>query len=291
MSIAALVDTTRCIGCRACQVACKQENELPAELTTLSGSPGGLQNPPALSAHTFSLVTFHELPRAGGGLRWIFAKRQCMHCLEPACVSACLVEALVRTPEGAVVYDAKRCIGCRYCMLACPFGVPTFEWKQTVPFVRKCTFCADRRAGARPPRTLNGQPLGAPTTERHAVAGKQPACAQVCPTGAIRFGDRAVLLTEARARLDAEPNRYNQHIFGEREVGGTGWLYLAAVGFDRLGFPAHLGNRGYPSYTRQARGAVPYVVLGAGAAAGGLYWLAQRRRQVAEQDNEGEDPR
>ena len=279
MSRSVLVDTTRCIGCRACQVACKQENELPAEKTEFFAKEGGYQNPGALSANTFSLVTFFETMKEGH-LKWVFAKRQCMHCLEPSCVSACIVGALKKTESGAVVYDESRCIGCRYCMVACPFEVPTFEWSKLVPFIRKCTFCSSREANTAPPTELNGAPLDEAATARHMATQTQPACSKVCPTGAIRFGERSDLLAEARKRINGAPDKYQDHIYGEKEAGGTSWLYLSAVPFETLDFPTNLGNRPYPSYTRSAMDAVPAVVLGAGALLGGAFWFSKRRAAV-----------
>ena len=165
MSRGCLVDMTKCIGCRACQVACKQWNELPAERTVFFSGNGGYQNPPNLSADTFSLVGFTEVGD-GDNLKWVFSKRQCMHCLDPACHSACPVEAFEVTEEGGIVYHPEKCMGCRYCMMACPFGIPTFEWEKTIPYIRKCTFCYHRLA-----------------------RGKVPACVEVCPTSARLFGE------------------------------------------------------------------------------------------------------
>src|SRR5208282_618742 len=141
-----LIDTTQCIGCRSCQVSCKEWNELPAEKTSLPDGALGMQNPRVLSAKTLVVVTDHEIENSKlpGGLRTIFAKRQCMHCDEPACVSACPVTAMHKTPEGPVVYDKSRCIGCRYCMWACPWGVPTAQWDSLAPKINKCTMCYDR---------------------------------------------------------------------------------------------------------------------------------------------------
>ncbi|MBU0765406.1 MAG: 4Fe-4S dicluster domain-containing protein, partial [Bacteroidetes bacterium] len=122
-----LIDTTRCIGCRGCQVACKQWNELPAEKTEFFGGPG-YQNPAHMSATTFTLINYHEVTENGELKDWVFRKDQCQHCLEPACASACLVGALHKTENGPVIWDSSKCIGCRYCMISCPFDVPKFEW-------------------------------------------------------------------------------------------------------------------------------------------------------------------
>ena len=140
-----LFDLDKCIGCRACQVACKAWNQLPGEETRFFAAAGGYQNPLSLSPKTYTLVKFYET-MAGDKFRWMFRKHQCMHCVDPACASACPVHALEKTAEGPVTYDPKRCIGCRYCMVACPFSVPRFEWDETIPQVAKCTFCTDRLA-------------------------------------------------------------------------------------------------------------------------------------------------
>jgi len=218
MSKGVLYDATKCIGCRACQVACKQWNEcracqvackqwneLPAEKTTNSGT---YENPPRMSAYTFTKINFTEV-EYNGEFKWVFNKQQCMHCQEPGCAEACIVGALVKTEEGPVTYDDGKCIGCRYCMVACPFGIPTFEWDKPLPWIRKCTFCADRQA-----------------------AGLKPACVTTCPTGALKFGERDELIVEAQRRIAEHPDRYVNHIYGAQEVGGTSWLYLSPVPFE-----------------------------------------------------------
>ncbi len=288
MSKACLVDTTRCIGCRACQVACKAWNELVAEETVFSGTGGSYENPPALSAKTYTRITFHEIVNAGGVLeRSVFVKRQCMHCIKPSCVSACPVAALKKVDQtGAVVYDRSRCMGCRYCMMACPFNVPTLEWDKAVAYIKKCTFCTDRLEEPPARNKVNGKPLAEESLERFQNGQRTPACAKVCPTGAIQFGNRDQLIAEAHRRI-AKQNvprnswRYVDHVYCLNEVGGTAWLYLSAVPFEKLGFRTDLGDRPYPEYTSLALDAVPVVVLGIGAAAGGAYWFSQRRSRLA----------
>ena len=287
MSKACLVDTTKCIGCRACQVACKGWNELAAEETVFSGTGGGYENPPALSTKTYTRITFHEITKADGGLeRCVFAKRQCMHCRQPGCVSACPVKALVKTPQGGVVWDEDLCMGCRYCLIACPFDVPKFEFDQPIPSIQKCTFCTDRIQEKAPSGVrVNGKPISGESLERFGDCQRTPACARSCPTEAIKFGSREELLDEARARIYGSPARYVRHIYGEREVGGTDWLYLASVPFSELGFPTDLPSRPIPEFARGFLDAVaPVAILGAGLGAG-LYWSAQRRRAVAEAES------
>jgi formate dehydrogenase iron-sulfur subunit len=248
-----LIDLTKCIGCRACQAACKQWHALPAETTRNSGS---MQNPPWLSDQTWTVVTFNEV-EYDDQFAWVFAKRQCMHCEHPACASACTVGALHKTADGPVTYDAAKCIGCRYCQYACPFGVPTFEWQATLGLIRKCDMCADRQA-----------------------EGMVPACAKTCPTGAIAFGERENLLAEARARIAAQANAYIDHIYGEYEIGGTSVMYLSAVPFVQLGFP-ELGNEPVSHTAESIMQQTPTIALGVAAVASGLYWILKRRQQQA----------
>lgn len=282
MTRACLVDTTRCVGCRGCQVACKEWNDLEAERTTLRGRDG-LQNPPSVSARTFTLVTFHEVrdPAAPGGLRWAFAKRQCMHCLDPACVAACPVTALSRRSDGAVTYDSSKCIGCRYCVLACPFDVPTAEWDTTSPRIRKCDFCASRIGAGGALAEVNGAEPPSDSRERSENHRRRPACAAACPTGALAFGERDDLLAEATRRIRERPASYVPHVYGEREVGGTSWLYLSSVPFDALGFPRGLPDHSLPEAAAPAMKAIPWAVVGVGVAVGVAYWFAKRREEIA----------
>jgi formate dehydrogenase iron-sulfur subunit len=203
-----LTDLTKCIGCGWCQKACREWNDLTAS----SQSPG--RSDPCLSADTWTLPELKQVNLDGETHR-VFVKRQCMHCVDPACVSACPVGALQKQDDGAVTYDCTRCIGCRYCMVACPFGIPKFEWEEPLPRIRKCTFCVDRQAD-----------------------GLAPACASVCPTGALTFGERDALIAEAQARIEANPGAYVDHVYGKDELGGTSWLYISPVPFEKLDFPA-----------------------------------------------------
>ncbi len=252
MSRALLTDLTRCIGCRACQTACKQWNGLPAESTRNLGS---YENPLRRSAKTWTTITFNEVEE-GNNFYWIFAKRQCMHCEHPACASACIVGALKKTSQGPVSYDDRKCIGCRYCMLACPFGSPTFEWDKPIPYICKCTMCEDRQA-----------------------EGKEPACAATCPTGAITFGERDDLLREAHSTIRAKADRYVDHIYGEKEAGGTSELYLSSVPFEKLGFPV-LGSERISRYADVAMLGVPPTIAAVGAVMGGIYWFVKRRERL-----------
>ena len=281
MSNATLIDTTKCVGCRSCQVTCKEWNENAGEKTELRAGLG-LQNPVTLSAKTFALVTSTEIAdeKAPGGLRWVFTKRQCMHCDEPACASACPVTALHKEKDGPVTYDASKCIGCRYCMWACPFGVPTAEWDSLAPKIRKCTMCADRAADPKV-AARNGQATSDEDRKRFAAAHAVPACVKQCAAGALEFGPRDALLAKAHDRIAKHPDRYHPHVYGEKEAGGTAMLYLTPVPPQQIGLPA-VGNESYPARSKVALGAVPPAVVGVGAALGAVYALGQRRAAVAQ---------
>ncbi|MFC1875206.1 4Fe-4S dicluster domain-containing protein [Chloroflexota bacterium] len=242
---AVLYDSTLCIGCRLCEYACNQQNKLTKE-------------------ETFTKINTNEVGDNGSHGQ-VFSKHQCLHCLEPACVEACIVGALQKTPDGPVVYDEGKCIGCRYCMLACPFGVPTFEWDKPIPWIRKCTFCADRLA-----------------------TGSEPACVVVCPTGALKFGERDELITEAKRRIADTPDQYVDHIYGEKENGGTSWLYLSPVPFEKLGFPV-LGSEPVVVNARYAMGAVLPAAIVVAATMTGFYWLTRRRDKMKVQGKDKEE--
>ena len=261
MSKAVLCDATKCIGCRACQVACKQWNELPGRSTYNAGTH---ENPSQLNAYAFTKLRFTELEQ-DGRLHWVFTKLQCMHCEHPACVEACIVGALEKRPDGAVTYDDRKCIGCRYCQVACPFGIPSFEWDKPMPWIRKCTFCYDRQSG-----------------------GLKPACVTTCPTGALKFGGRDELIVEARERIASSPGRYVEHIYGEKEVGGTSWLYLSPVPFEKLGLRS-LGNEAVTVNASRAMGLVPPVLLGVALTMSGIYWITKRRQPAGHSDGAEKD--
>jgi formate dehydrogenase iron-sulfur subunit len=276
MSRAMLIDTTKCIGCRSCQVSCKEWNDLPAEKTSLPAADLGLQNPRVLSAKTLVVVTDHEIEDSDGRLHTIFAKRQCMHCDEPACVSACPVTAMHKTPEGPVVYDKSKCIGCRYCMWACPWSVPTAQWDSLAPKISKCTMCYDR-IGQKVSSTRNGQAITAEQKASHATGLAEPLCIKQCPAGALKYGERAQLLSEAKQRIKkSAPGSYVNHIYGEHEAGGTGVLYLASVPFEQIGFPK-VQTEALPHISAMALGAVPPAVIGVGAVLGGVFALKTKR--------------
>ena len=231
---AMLYDATLCVGCRSCEVACKEWNGLP-----LDSEP-----PNDLTADTWTLIKQHR-----EGAVESFRKYQCMHCLHPACVSVCTVGALRKTEAGPVVYDANKCIGCRYCQYGCPFGVPKFQWDEPLGLIGKCTFCADRIAD-----------------------GLLPACAEACPVGALSFGTRVEMLEEAYSRIQQHPDRYVDHVYGETEAGGTSVLLISAVPSDKLGLP-DVGPTPVTQASTTVMNTTPAVVTLALPVLGGIYWL------------------
>ena len=274
-----LIDIANCIGCRACQVACKQWNEKDGEETELEDQLG-FQNPATLSAKTYTLISFHELENAQkpGGLDSAFVMRRCLHCLEPACVSACPTTALHRQADGPVSYDVDKCIGCRYCELACPWDVPTSEWNTLTPKISKCTHCADR--AAQPvPIAFNGKPLSGDASKRFAASIATPACVKACPADALRYGTREEMLALAHKRISDRPDRYVDHVYGEKELGGTSVVYLSAVPFEKLGFPTY-GEKPFPAFTKAALGAVPPAVMALGALLSAAYAFFRKRVQA-----------
>jgi len=286
---ATLVDTTNCIGCRACQVACKQWNDREGEQTELQPGPLDFQNPATLSAKTYTLIKFHEIrdETRPGSLRYVFSMQRCLHCLEPACASACPTTALTRQPDGPVTYDASKCIGCRYCIWACPWGVPTAEWDTLTPKIQKCTHCADR-SDQPVPLARNGQTLSLEEGKSYLANVVTPACVKACPADCLRFGDREEMLREARSRISKRPDKYINHIYGEKEAGGTSVLYLSSVPFEKIGFP-DVGTKSYPGLSKLALHAVPPAVIAMGAMLGGIFAFMKRRAlTIAGGDHEAE---
>jgi formate dehydrogenase iron-sulfur subunit len=244
---AVLIDVARCIGCRSCEAACKAYHKFPA------GEAADLSPTAWTYVRTQPLRTPRPHLNLGveGALRRTI-KTQCLHCASPACASACPVAALRKTPEGPVVYDPGRCIGCRYCMLACPFQVPRFEWRKPLPVVTKCNMCAERLR-----------------------AGEGPACVAACPMQALQFGPRAAMLAEAARRIAAD-RRYVPAIYGAEEVGGTSVLYVSDVPFEELGFPV-VTREPLPAFTWRVLGKLPGVVVTLGAMLTVFEAIARRR--------------
>ena len=245
-TMAILTDVTRCIGCEECVAACRQTN------ATGSDAPYRWQG----DVDGLSSTRWTTLVRVGHR----HVRLHCRHCLDPACAAACPVGALKKTGQGPVAYDPVICMGCRYCMVACPFSMTRYEWKSPTPRVRKCVLCFDR-----------------------IIAGElsQPACTAACPTGATIFGDRDQLLAEARARIAAAPDRYVDHIWGEHEVGGTSVLYISDVELTAAGWPEQLPGHAVPELATTVLSTVPATFLTVGAGMAGIHWVIRRRDKLA----------
>jgi formate dehydrogenase iron-sulfur subunit len=250
MSLAILTDTTRCTGCEKCVDACVEANKLGADVHYPWRERDGLSGTRFCSV--LRLADHHHV------------RLQCRHCLEPACASVCPVGALVKTEQGPVVYDPDICMGCRYCMMACPYGIPRYEWQDAVPYIRKCTMCFEAITEGRL---------------------EQPACTAACPEHATEFfASREAAIAEARKRIAENPGRYfGDRIFGEHQVGGTGVLYLSDIDLDALGWPGHadLGDEPFPRATERILATVPGTFVGVCALMAGTFWVIRRRQEVA----------
>ncbi|WP_029459221.1 sulfate respiration complex iron-sulfur protein HmcB [Solidesulfovibrio alcoholivorans] len=254
-----LFDASRCIGCRKCEAACNQVNDLPKpakpfdDLTVLDTTR-------RTDAKSYTVVNKY-VPKPGENP--VFRKIQCNHCMEPACASACFVKAFKKTETGAVVYDPSVCVGCRYCMVACPFNIPAYEYDKALsPRVMKCTLCH--------PRLLEG---------------KLPGCVEACPKEALQFGKRRELLNIAWDRVTANPDKYVQHVYGEHEMGGTSWLYIAPKpSFASLGMDEGLGTASAPELTSGALAAVPAVAGIWPVLLTGIYAISKRKDKIAEEE-------
>jgi formate dehydrogenase beta subunit len=220
-AVGLLYDTTKCIGCKTCVVACKEANDLPPD-----NREDPLHDAPtALNDRTKNIIKLYTDEDG----RVSYFKEQCMHCIDPACVGACMIGALQKREYGIVTWESNRCIGCRYCQVACPFNIPKFEWASRTPRIIKCELCNHRLA-----------------------EGKEPACTEVCPREAVIYGTREELLAEAKRRIEAEPGRYVNQVYGETEGGGTQCLYLSHIPFEKLGLP-ELDDVPVPSLNRQVQ--------------------------------------
>ena len=263
-----LVDTTLCIGCRRCEEACNQINQ------DLPRRPGGyfrdtrvFDTRRRMDEDAYTVVNSYPNPKKSNAP--VYVKFQCMHCLEPACMSACIVGAFSKEPNGAVIYDPWKCIGCRYCIAACPFQVPAYEFDNAfTPQVRKCTFCFNERTSK----------------------GKAPACVQACPMEVMSFGKRSELIALANERMKEYPDRYLPHIYGEHELGGTTWLYLSSISFEAIDLPK-FGNKSIPRYTEPIQHALfkyfipPFALYGI---LGGFMWFLRPKKEKPKPALDGE---
>lgn len=234
-----LIDITRCVGCRECERACSAANNLPEEEAT------------ALSATHYTVVEARNDDQT-------FVRRLCMHCNQPTCVSACLVGAFTKMDTGAVLYDESKCIGCRYCMQACPYEIPRYEWGSLSPRIQKCRMCYERVA-----------------------AGGQTACSESCQFGATTFGERNALIAEARKRINENPGQYVDYIYGLSEAGGTSVMYISGVPFEQLGFPMNLPKEPIPELSWRVLSQIPKYTVAASIVLFGVHWITARRTDVA----------
>jgi formate dehydrogenase iron-sulfur subunit len=223
-----LYDSTRCGGCQGCEIICAETNGLVAPLETMQ--VGVVRKTDEL--HRTVVNAFNTSKGE------TYLKKQCMHCNEPACTAACLTQAMYKTKEGAVIWRGDKCMGCRYCMVSCPFDIPKFEYHSANPKIEKCTMCYSRVS-----------------------EGKIPACVENCPAEALVFGPRRELIKEARKRISINPEQYIDHIYGEHEAGGTGFLYLAGVPFNELGLNTGIQSESYPGLSKGFLYSVPTIFV------------------------------
>lgn len=223
-----LYDSTLCVGCQTCEVSCAEANNLPAPADIPEA--GRIRNTDEVHRTVVNAFTTEKGE--------VYCKKQCMHCNEPACTAACLTQAMYKTKEGPVIWREEKCMGCRYCMVSCPFDIPRFEYHSANPKIQKCTMCFDKIA-----------------------AGVKPACVENCPAGALISGTRRELIREARKRINSSPDQYVDHIYGEHEAGGTGFLYLSAVPFDEIGLKTSIQTKSYPELSKGFLYSVPAIFV------------------------------
>lgn len=266
-----LVDITRCVGCRSCEAACNSEHKLPPPAEPFTSQKVFEKNHNGRQRRTdaehYTVVNRYDTPAMDHP---VFRKFQCNHCQEPACLTSCFVNAYTKTPEGAVIYNQDVCVGCRTCMIACPFYVPTFKYSSAFsPRIEKCDFCYDTRL-------MKKQP---------------PACVEACPQDALTFGKREDLIKIGRRRIAQDP-QYRDHIYGEYEAGGTSWLYLSHVDFAKIGFDTNVPHEPILDSVKNFLGIVPMVLTIWPALFTGFHLLATKKQEAlssVDPDNGGED--
>lgn len=255
-----LFDVSKCIGCRACQMACKEANDLPYVPLMDAQNPRGATdnekwNEPRLAAYNYIVMNTYMAQSKDGDKKWHHVRRACLHCQNPLCFEVCFVHSYRKTPEGAILYaHPEICVGCRYCQLACPFHSIQMEWDEVFSRVRKCTFCYE-----------------------WVQQGGAPACVTACPTEALKFGNREALLQEAKRRIAAAPGKYVDHVYGEKEVGGTGVLYISEVPFEQLGFNTEVMQKAVPTYTWKYMQKAPVLAVSLPVLFAALYATTKRR--------------
>jgi len=256
-----LHDTTLCVGCRSCEAACKKVNDLPPVEYPLDDA--GVFDTVRRTTDV-SLTVVNRYVEAEGGQPPVYRKLQCMHCNEPCCATVCPVHAFEKTPEGPVLYHPELCMGCRYCVMACPYYALAYEYGDPLtPKVMRCTMCYDR-----------------------IEEGLLPGCAEACPMGAITFGKREELIEVARERIRKFPDRYINHIYGEHEFGGTSWMTLSGVPFGQLGLDEGLTSEPLPAIATSYLGVVPLVITIYPGLLLGVYAFSKRQQAVAKQERD-----
>lgn len=291
-AVGMLYDSTLCIGCKACVVACKQANGMPIESTDENPL---WDTPLETSGSTLNVI---KLYKNGSGEHkdqeengFAFMKRHCLHCVDPSCISVCPVSAMTKDPiTGIVEHHKDRCIGCRYCVYSCPFGIPKYEYNEAFGQIQKCQFCAHLQA-----------------------EGKIPACCDVCPTGATLFGRVDDLKEESQRRLQKQPGdkhvfprgklgsdrpphegtiaHYQQHVYGLNELGGTQILYMSAIPFDKLGLPVNVPNFGYPTLAEGIQHTVYKWMLAPAILLGALSYVVYRNTHKKSEDTDASERR
>jgi len=264
-SMGVLVDFTKCVGCRSCEAACNKEQGLPDpdkpfdDFSVFDELHNGQKRRTSEKAYT--VVNRYDVEDRSAGP--VFRKFQCNHCNEPACLTSCFVNAYTKTKEGAVIYDPTVCVGCRTCMIACPFYVPAYSYSSPInPVVKKCIMCYDTRL----------------------KFGRPPACVEACPKEVMTFGKRRDLLILGHERIRSRPGKYVDHIYGEKEVGGTAWMYMSDVPFDKIGFNTSIGNQPIISYVKEFLTIVPMVLTIWPALFTGFHLLA-KKKEVGKNEN------
>ena len=243
-----LIDITKCTGCEKCVIACITVNNMNPVLNFPRKSDDDLSGRKLLS-----LVQVSENR---------FVRKSCLHCVDPGCVNACICGALEKTDLGPVIYDADKCIGCRYCMLACPMNIPRYEWDETMPYVMKCDMCFD-------------------LLQKDRV----PACIEACPNNVMQFGEREQLLLSAKKNIAASPDKYMHHIYGEKEFGGTSVIYITDVNLESIGWQSKIGERSIPSYTWPLISKTPILGLSVAGFLTGTFFIIRRRMELQDTEN------
>lgn len=264
-----LVDLTRCVGCRTCEAACNKEQNLPApakpfdDMSVFDEIKHGQKRRPTDKAYT--VVNRYE---PEGADEPVYRKIQCNHCNEPACLTSCFVNAYTKTPEGAVIYNSKVCVGCRNCMIACPFHVPGYTYNSVLnPVIKKCIFCYDTRL----------------------KEGRPPACVESCPQQVMTFGKRKELMKIAHERIRKNPEQYVDHVYGEKEVGGTGWFYLSSEPFEEVGFDTDLPKEPIINNVKDFLAIVPMVLSIWPALFTGFHLLSTKGKSHGHEDDHNHD--